>query len=143
MLFGLTNAPATFQDMIHHIFTDVLDNGAIAFIDDILIYAKDEDEHDRVVEEVLKQLSQNDLEISAEQCTQHIQGAEFMGYIITPEGIEMAKYKVETIQSWQIPQLFRDVQSFLGFTNFYRRFINRFSRIRCRLTKSTKGDKKT
>jgi hypothetical protein len=67
--FGLTKAPATFQDMINHIFRDLLDNGVIAFIDDILIYAKDEEEPDRLVEEVLKRLSQNDLVISAGKCT--------------------------------------------------------------------------
>jgi hypothetical protein len=66
--FGLTNTPATFQDMINHIFRDLLDNGVIAFIDDILIYAKDEEEHDRLVKQVLSWLSQNDLVISAEKC---------------------------------------------------------------------------
>jgi hypothetical protein len=66
--FGLTNTPATFHDMINHIFRDLFDNGVIAFIDDILIYAKDEEEHDRFVEEVLKQLSHNDLVVSAEKC---------------------------------------------------------------------------
>jgi hypothetical protein len=143
MPFGLTNVPATFQDMINHIFRDLLDNGVIAFIDDILIYAKDEEEHDRLVEEVLKWLSQNDLVISAEKCTWSTQRVEFLGYVITPEGMEMANDKVETIQSWQIPQSLRDVQSFLGFANFYRRFINGFSRICRPLTESTKGDKKS
>jgi hypothetical protein len=67
--FELTNARATIQDMIIHIFRDLLDNGGIAFIDNILIYVKDEEEHDRLVEEVLKLLSENDLVISAEKCT--------------------------------------------------------------------------
>jgi hypothetical protein len=108
-----------------------------------LIYAKDEEEHDRLVEEVLKRLSQNDLVISAEKCTWSTQRVEFLGYVITPEGMEMANDKVETIQSWQIPQSLRDVQSFFGFANFYRRFINGFSTICRPLTESTKGDKKS
>jgi hypothetical protein len=124
MPFGLTNAPVTFQDMINHIFRDLLDNGVIAFIDDILIYAKDEEEHHRLVEEVLKQLSQTDLVIFAEKCTWSTQRVEFLGYVITPEGMEMANDKVETIQSWQIPQSLRDVQSFLGFANFHTGLIN-------------------
>jgi hypothetical protein len=121
----------------------LLDNGVIAFIDDIWIYAKDEEEHDRLVEEVLKQLSQKDLVISADKCTWSTQRIEFKGYVITLEGMEMANNKVETIQSWQIPQSLKDVQSFLGFTNCNRRFINGFSRICRPLTESTKGDKKS
>jgi hypothetical protein len=66
-----------------------------------------------------------------------------LGYVITPEGMEIANDKLETIQSGQIPQSLRDVQPFLGFSNFYRRFINRFSGICHPLTESRKGDKKS
>jgi hypothetical protein len=67
---------------------------------------------------------------------------EFLGYIITPDGIRMGKDKTEAIQDWQTPQLLRDVQSFLGFANLYRRFILRFPKVCRPLAQSTKGDKK-
>jgi len=68
MPFGLTNAPSTFQDMMNHVFSDLLDLGVIAYMDDILIYAKEEGEHDRLVEEVLKRLTTNGLAVSPDKC---------------------------------------------------------------------------
>jgi len=68
MPFGLTNAPSTFQDMMNHVFSDLLDLGVIAYMDDILIYAKEEGEHDRLVEEVLKRLTANGLAVSPDKC---------------------------------------------------------------------------
>jgi methionyl-tRNA synthetase len=66
--FGLTNAPATFQDMINHIFRDILDQGVIAYIDDVLIYVETEEKHNELVKEVLKRLEENGLVISLEKC---------------------------------------------------------------------------
>jgi hypothetical protein len=94
MPFGLTNAPATFQDMINHIFRDMLDQGVIAYIDDILIYAETEEQHDELVKEVLKRLEENGLVTSPEKCIWGRNRMEFLGYIISEDGIEMAKDKV-------------------------------------------------
>jgi hypothetical protein len=142
MPFGLTNAPASFQDMMNHILKDLLDKGVVVYIDDILIYAKNTEQHDKLVEEVLERLAKNDLVISPEKCVWAEKEVEFLGYIITPDGMRMAKDKTEAIHDWQTPQSLRDVQSFLGFANFYRRFIFGFSKICRPLTESTKGDKK-
>jgi len=78
--FGLTNAPATFQDMIHHIFRDMIDLGLVANIDDLLIYARTIQEHDVIVCEVLKRLQENKLAVLAEKCTWRQQEVEFLGY---------------------------------------------------------------
>jgi hypothetical protein len=94
MPFGLMNAAATFQDMINHIFRDMLDQGVIAYIDNGLIYAETEEEHDKLVKEVLKRLEENGLVISPEKCVWASNKVEFLGYIISEDGIEMAKDKV-------------------------------------------------
>jgi hypothetical protein len=104
MPFGLTNIPATFQDMMNHIFRDMLDQGVIAYIDDILIYAEIEEKHDELVKEVLKRLEENGLVISPEKCVWARNKVEFLGYIISEEGIEMAKDKVETVLIWEPPK---------------------------------------
>jgi hypothetical protein len=93
MPFGLTNTPATFQDMMNHIFRDMLDQGVIAYIDDVLIYAETEERHDELVEEVLKRLEENGLVISPEKCIWGRNKVEFLGYIISEDGIEIAKDK--------------------------------------------------
>jgi hypothetical protein len=142
MPFGLTNAPASFQDMMNYILKDLLDKGIVVYIDDILIYAKNTEQHDKLVEEVLERLAKNDFVISPEKFLWAEKKLEFLGYIITPDGMRMAKDKTEAIQAWQTPQSLRDIQSFLRFANFYRRFIFGFSKICRPLTESTKGDKK-
>jgi hypothetical protein len=142
MPFGLTNTPATFQDMTNHIFRDMLDQGVIAYIDDVLIYAETEEEHDELVKEVLKRLEENGLVISPEKCVWAKNKVEFLGYIISEDGIEMAKDKVQTVLVWEPPKSLKETQAFLGFANLYRRFIKDFSKICRPLTESTKGDAK-
>jgi hypothetical protein len=84
MPFGLTNAPITFQDMINHILHDLLDRGVVVYINDILIYAKNQDEQDSLVEEVLRRPAENNLVISPDKCIWSQEEVEFLGYIITP-----------------------------------------------------------
>jgi hypothetical protein len=113
MPFGLMNAPATFQDMMNHIFRDMLDQGVIAYIDDVLIYAETEEEHDELVKEVLKRLEENRLVISPEKCVWASNKVEFLGYIISEEGIEMAKDKAQTVLVWEPPKSLRRLRPFL------------------------------
>jgi hypothetical protein len=141
MPFGLTNAPATFQVMINHILKDLLDEGRVVYLDDILIYTQTEDKHDLLVKEVLKRLAVNDLVISLEKWTWSSEKVEFLSYVITPDRMDMAEEQIEGIKEWQAPKSVRDRQSFLGFANFYRSFIKNFSKIRRPLTESTKGER--
>jgi hypothetical protein len=123
MPFGLTNAPASFQDMMNHILKGLLDKGVVVYIDDILIYPKNEDIHDELVKEVLERLVKNDLVISPEKCVWGEKWGEFLGYILTSQGMRMAKDKIKAIQEWHTLKSLQHVQSFLGLANFYRRFI--------------------
>ena len=138
MPFGLTNAPSTFQDMMNHVLSDVLDVGVLAYMDDILVYAETEEEHDQLVREVLKRLQQNGLAVSPEKCVWKTHEVEFLGYVIGRKGISMSQDKVEAVLSWRTPNALTEVQSFLGFANFYRRFIKDYSGIARPLTELTK-----
>jgi len=142
MPFGLTNAPSTFQDMMNHVFSDMIDLGLLVYMDDFLIYAKTEEEHDQRVKEVLKRLHENRLAVSPDKCVWKTQEVEFLGYVIRQNEIKMAKGKVEAVLEWKTPASLTEVQSFLGFANFYRRLIKDYSRVARPLTELTKGGKK-
>jgi len=90
MPFGLTNAPSTFQDMMNHIFSDMLNLGLIAYMDDILIYTKTRAEHDRRVRETLRRLQENGLAVAADKCVWRTTEVEFLGYILSRKGVKMA-----------------------------------------------------
>jgi len=141
MLFGLTNAPSTFQDMMIHIFSDMLDMGTLAYMDDILVYADTEEKHDETVREVLKRLQNNGLAISPKNCVWKAPEVEFLGYIIGRNRIRMSEEKVEAILSWKTPESLTETQSFLGFAKFYRRFIQDYSRVARPLTELTKKER--
>jgi len=126
MPLGLTNAPETLQDMMNHIIRDMIDLGLLAYIDDLLIYAKTEEEHDTIVK-VLQRLRANRLAISPEKCAWKLKEVEFLGYVIGREGIKMAEEKVKAVLEWKSPASLVETQSFLRFANFYRRFIKDFS----------------
>ena len=138
MPFGLANAPATFQNMINDVLRELIDQGVVAYMDDILIYSADEKEHVRIVTDVLQLLQANGLAVAPEKCEWHVSKVEFLGYIISAEGVSMAEDKVQTLLEWAPPTNVTAVQSFLGFANFYRRFIEGFSRVCKPLTDLTK-----
>ena len=140
MPFGLCNAPATFQSMMDNIFHDPLDNGVIVYLDDILIYTENVDEHVPLVQEVLSRLDKASLGVNLKESSFYIRKVEFLGYIISEQGIEMFEKKIEEVKNWAVPRKVKDVQEFLGFANFYRRFIQGFPQIAVPLTALTRKD---
>jgi len=140
MPFGLTNTPSTFQDMMNHVLWDMLDVGVLAYMDDILVSADTEEGHDPTVKELLKRLQSNGLAVSPGKCVWKATEVEFLGYIIGRNGIRMSEDKIQVILEWKTPRSLTEVQSFLGFTNFYRRFILNYSRIAKPLTELTKKE---
>ena len=129
MPFGLTNAPATFQAYINKCLGGLVDITCVVYLDDILIYSEKEEDHERHVREVLERLFEWNLYAKASKCTFFTKSVEFLGFIVTPQGVVMDPVRVQTIREWPEPKRFRDIQVFLGFANFYRRFIFNYSEV--------------
>jgi len=134
MPFGLTNTPMAFQRFMNNIFSDLLDVCVMIYLDDILIYLNNMSEHHQHVKEVLKYLCKAGLYTKAEKCEFHSKLVEYLGYILFPSGLTMSDDKVKIIQDWLEPKKVKDIQSFLGFANFYHQFIFNYSDIVISLT---------
>ena len=118
MRFSLTNAPGGFQWFLNTIFADLLDVFIVIYLDDILIYSQDEKEHVTHVSEVLQWLWKNGLYANGKKCLFHSNSVNYLGHLISPDGLKMDPDKVKVIQDWPEPQKVKDIQSFLGFANF-------------------------
>src|SRR5260221_5508324 len=129
MPFSLTNAPAVFQQFINEVLGNLLDVCTVGYIDDILIYSDSIDQHRDHIQEVLRRLQEAGLYANPKKCNFHTDTVEYLGFILTPTGLHMDPAKVATIQNWPEPRNVRDVQSFLGFANFYCRFIADYSQM--------------
>ena len=140
MPFGLTNAPATFQYFMNDIFHDMVDLFVVVYLDDILIYSDSLEEHQVHVKKVLARLQQHDLHARPHKCQFHTKSVEYLGVIVTPNGITMDPGKIQTILDWPAPKTVKELQSFLGFANFYRRFIDNYSGIVVPLTRLLRKD---
>jgi len=128
MFFGITNLLATFQAMINKILRDMINEGKVAaFVDNILVGTETEEGHDKIVEEVLKRLEENDLYVKLEKCMWKVRKIGFLGVIIGSNGTEIEKEKVDGVLSWPEPKNVKNVRKFLGLTNYYRRFIKDFA----------------
>ena len=140
MLFGLTNTPVAFQWFMNNIFSDLLDVCVVICLDDILIYSNNMSEHHQYVKKVLKYLCKAGLYAKAEKCKFHSESVKYLGYILSPSGLIMSDNKVKIIQDWLEPKKVKDIQSFLGFANFYRQFIFNYLDIVIPLTHFTQKD---
>ncbi|QRW20373.1 Retrotransposable element Tf2 protein [Rhizoctonia solani] len=126
MTFGLTNAPAAFQHFMNKLFKDLLDVCVIIYLDDILIYSKEDAIHTQHVHEVLRRLMENQLFCKASKCTFHVTSVEYLGIIVLDKGFSLDKLKIQAVQEWPTPTKVKEVQLFLGFANFLRRFVANF-----------------
>lgn len=141
MPFGLANAPATFQSYINKALAEYVDVICIVYMDDILIYSDDRETHVRDVCAVLARLKAFDLYCNLKKCKFFVNEVDFLGFIVGTQGIRMDPARVETIQRWPVPTEYTHIQIFLGFCNFYRRFIEAYSRISAPLNALLKGSK--
>ncbi|KAK3557192.1 hypothetical protein QTP70_024679 [Hemibagrus guttatus] len=142
MPYGLTNAPAVFQALINGVFQDLLGKGVIAYIDDILVYSTSMEEHVRHVREVLTRLQRHHLYVKLEKCEFHRTTVTFLGYVISRQGVEMDAFKVRAVTEWPAPATVWELQHFLGFANFYRKFIRNYSSVAGPLTSLLRGKPK-
>ena len=137
MPFGLANVPAMFQNMKNEIIKDMIDLGVIIYFEDILIYSENEMDHIALVKQVLSRLQEHKLAIAPEKCEWHKSKVNVLGYIISAEGVEMDQEKIKTVLEWDAPETEKDIQSFLGFANFYWRSIEGYSKLTRPLTNFT------
>ena len=139
--FGLANAPAAFQSYINKTLREYLDVFVVVYLDDIVVYSSREEDHEGHVRAVLKALAEAGLYVKLSKCHFSAREIDFLGYQVSTEGISMESSRVETILSWPEPESKHDILVFLGFANFYRRFITGFSRLAIGLTNLLKGGK--
>ena len=141
MFFGLTNSPATFQSLMNTIFADLIAEGKVAvYLDDILIWSNTLTEHRKVVHEVLARLEKHDLYLKPEKCEFEKSEIEYLGLIIRHGEVAMDPIKVKAVAEWPTPRNLKEVRGFIGFANFYRRFIKDFSKLARPLHDLTKKD---
>jgi len=141
MPFGLVNTPATFLAMMNEILNEFLDRGVVNYIDDILICSKSLEQHQILVRKVLEKLRQFGMVISLEKSIFHIKSVDF-GSVVATDGLTMNDEKVRNIKAWKPPTSVKKVQIFMGFANFYQRFIKNFLAICTLITDLTKEDSK-
>jgi transposase InsO family protein len=141
MPFGLTNAPATFQAHINNVLREHLDEFVTVYLDDILIYSETLEEHEKHVKIVLELLKKARLPVDLQKSEFSVQETEFLGYIVSKDGLRMSQEKIKTILEWPPATSVKEVQSFLGFANFYRKFIKGYSQITHPLSEATKKDR--
>uniref|UniRef100_A0A1A8FIG4 Gypsy retrotransposon integrase-like protein 1 n=1 Tax=Nothobranchius korthausae TaxID=1143690 RepID=A0A1A8FIG4_9TELE len=137
MPFGLTNAPAVFQALINSVLGDYINRFVSVYLDDILIFSKNIAEHKEHVRAVLQRLLQNRLFVKAEKCEFHVPSVKFLGFILESGRLRADPEKTQAILDWPTPTSRKQLQRFLGFANFYRRFIRNYSQVAAPLTSLT------
>jgi hypothetical protein len=127
MPFGLANAPATFQRFIQHVLREYLDVCCFVYIDNILIFSRTAEQHMKDLETILEKLRKYSSKALLNKCEFFSSKVTFLGFNITAEGLKMNSKKLEMIFLWPYPTNLKELRRFLGFTNFYQRFIPHFS----------------
>nr|GFA31012.1 putative reverse transcriptase domain-containing protein [Tanacetum cinerariifolium] len=127
MPFGLTNAPVVFMDLMNQVCKPYLDKFVIVFIDDILVYSKDEEEHEKHLNIILELLKKERLYAKFLNCDFWLDLVQFLGHVIDRSGVHVDPAKIEAIKSWVAPMTPTEVRQFLGQAGYYRRFIEGFS----------------
>ncbi len=143
MLFGLTNAPATFCTLMNDIFREWLDDFVVIYINDILVYNNSMEEHVEHLWKVFQRLRENKLYVKFEKCKFGVTKMDFLGHKITQEGLKIDDHKVKAILDWEPPRLVLALKSFLGLASYYRKFIKNFVKITMFLTNLLKQSSET
>ena len=135
MPFELTNAPTAFMDLMNRVFRPYVDQFVVVFIDDILVYSKDAQEHEQHLTLVLQKLREKKLYAKLSKCDFWLNEVSFLGHIVSAEGIRVDPTKIEAVVNWKPPRNVTEVRSFLDLAGYYRRFVRGFSVIASPLTK--------
>ena len=137
MSFDLTNAPAVFMELMNRVFKECIDSFVIVFIDDILIYSKTDLEHQEHLRKALTILRENKL-YAKFSCEFWLRQVSFLGHVVSKDEILVDPTKIQGVTKWKGPTTVTEIQSFLRLADYYRRFVQDFSRIASPLTQLTK-----
>jgi hypothetical protein len=143
MSFGLTNAPTHFMYLMNLVFMLELDRFMVVFIDDILVYSQNEEEHADHLRIVLTQLCDKQLYAKFSKCEFWLKKVTFLGHVLSKDGISIDPTKVQEVLDWKAPTTVSEVRSFLGLAGYYRRFILDFSKIAKPMTQLLHKDMKS
>lgn len=138
--FGLTNAPATFQSTMNTLFAAMMRKSVLVFMDDILIYSPTLEAHMSHLDEVFNILQQNQLSVKQSKCSFAKQRLEYLGHIISAQGVATDPCEIEAVQDWLVPTNAKQLTGFLGITGYYRKFIKNYSLLSRTLTNLLKKD---
>ena len=127
LAFGLTNAPAAFQREMNRVFRGL--NFVLVYLDDILVFSRNADEHEQHLRTVLQLLRKHDLYAKLSKCSFCQPSVEFLGHIVSGNGVHVDPKKIDVIKHWPQPKSATEVRSFLGLANYFRRFIQGFSKL--------------
>lgn len=126
MPFGLCNAPATFKRLMGVVLGDLTFDTLLVYLDDIIVFSKDFDEHCEKLDLVFTRLKENNLKLKPSKCFLFKERVKFLGHVISKEGIQVDQEKVQVLETWPVPKCPRDVRQVLGFMSYYRRFVPQF-----------------
>jgi hypothetical protein len=138
--FGLTNAPATFQSVMNTIFASLVGKSVVVYLDDILVFSRTAQEHLFHLRQVLQILRENKFYAKMKKCTFFKPETNFLGHVVGEDGIKPDPMKVAVVNNWPAPKTVKEVRSFLGFTNYFRRFIQAFAQLTRPFNDLTKKD---
>jgi len=133
MPFGLCNTPAAFQRWINEVLMEHIDMCCIVYLDDVLIYSNTLQQHRKDVSNILEVIRKSGMKVKPSKCEFHQNKTEYLGFIIGQERVKTDPVKTQAIWDWTTPKKIKEIQCLLGFSNFYRRFIEGFSRTARRL----------
>ena len=140
MPFGLCNAPATFQRLMQEVLGDLFLRGVVVYLDDIIIHSKTIQEHFRLLNEVFSRLRKAGLKLSPSKCKFFQETIEVLGHVVSGDGISCEEKKLDAVRKWPVPKDVTDLQRFLGFTGYYRRFVKDYAKIAKPLTNLLQGN---
>ncbi|CAI7877024.1 unnamed protein product, partial [Closterium sp. NIES-54] len=140
MPFGLCNAPATFQAEMNHILRPLLDECVMVYLDDILIYSKNMKEHVEHLRKVFEILRKNRFYVKLSKSDFALKKVQFLGHMVSAEGVHVDPRKIEAVKKWKVPKNMKELQQFLGFTNYYNRFVPQYAKIAAPLVDLLKKD---
>ncbi|GJP72182.1 hypothetical protein CLOP_g2934 [Closterium sp. NIES-67] len=134
MPFGLTNAPATFQAEMNHILRPLLDECVVVYLDDILIYSRDMKQHVEHLRRVFEILRREHFYVKLSKSEFALEKVQFLGHMVSAQGVHVDPKKIEAVRTWKTPENVKELQQFLGFANYYNRFVPQYAKLAAPLT---------